>query len=122
MLFKLATWIIAYGYGGYRTFKHLEGRDPASNRTQEWILKYWILISLYSLAERLFDGVLKWLVPFYQEGKLLFVLWLSHPSMDGARYGATLYMQPLCVCLLLDSKLSNNCQTVKFTLQTQRGL
>jgi len=72
--------LFGYLYPVYATYKTLKRADPAE--TKQWLM-YWVVISGFAVAELVGDVVLA-LLPFYNEIKAGFVLWLVLPQTRGA--------------------------------------
>ncbi|KAK9831985.1 hypothetical protein WJX81_006350 [Elliptochloris bilobata] len=84
--------LIGFIWPAYACFKALEQKQ--SEAIREWCT-YWLMLAIFTTAERM---VLDWLVfwvPLYYEGKVLFVLWLWHPKTRGAEYLYQHTVQPL---------------------------
>ena len=77
-------------YPAYRTYKAVaSGEAEAMVR---W-MQYWMLFSMLSLVEAFADAVGAYL-PFYYEGKLLLVLWLSADKFQGATFLCKKHVEP----------------------------
>ncbi|KAI9138670.1 TB2/DP1, HVA22 family-domain-containing protein [Paraphysoderma sedebokerense] len=87
---KFVCHILAYIYPAYRSYKAIKARDE--QKLTRW-LKYWTVISIFSIAEWFGDLLVFWL-PFYYEAKIGFVLWLILPQTQGATTLYTLFVEP----------------------------
>ncbi|XVE56547.1 hypothetical protein DITRI_Ditri04bG0019800 [Diplodiscus trichospermus] len=58
--------------------------SPAEDDDEQW-LAYWILYSLLTLTEMVFQSVLEW-IPIWYSVKLLFMAWLVLPQFKGAAF------------------------------------
>lgn len=58
--------------------------SPSKVDDEQW-LAYWILYSILTLLEMLFQPVLEW-IPIWYDIKLAFVVWLVLPQFRGAAF------------------------------------
>ncbi|GAA0151301.1 membrane traffic protein [Lithospermum erythrorhizon] len=69
-------------YPLYASMRAIE--SPSTVDDQQW-LTYWVIYSFITLFELSFWKVLQWL-PFWSYMKLLFCMWLTLPTFNGAAY------------------------------------
>ena len=94
------AYVIAISFPVTKTWKAISADEQEQRR---W-LRFWTVFSLLYVMECLtFNLLLRW-VWLYQELRLLFILWLSLPTYDGASvlYGAIakvlLHFEKQCRC------------------------
>lgn len=75
--FKILFTII---YPAYRSFKAV--RNKNLKEYLKWIV-YWIVYAFFTCLELITDALLNWF-PFYNEIKVIFLIWLLGPSTRGA--------------------------------------
>lgn len=68
-------------YPAYRSYKAVRTKDV--REYVKWMM-YWITFAVYLTLEMFTDTFLSFLVPFYYELKILFVMWLISPYTKGA--------------------------------------
>ncbi len=71
--YALAHTIIAF-YAGVKSFRAIQSNDPRDDK--QW-LTFWLLYSLFDLASTLADFFLGLIVPFYNELKVAFLVFLG---------------------------------------------
>jgi len=74
--------LVGFAYPAYSSFKAL--RSPSVEDDQQW-LTYWVVYGFFSVFEYWLDLFISWF-PFYYEIKLLFVVWLQFPGVNGAKF------------------------------------
>ena len=67
-------FIFSYAFPAYECFKIVEKNKPEIEQLLLWS-KYWILVAVITVLERIGDVFLCWL-PFYSEAKLALFLYL----------------------------------------------
>ena len=77
----ILTVIFTVVYPAYKSIKALETKDDDDD-DKEW-LTYWCVFGISSLVDE-FGGIILSLIPFYYYIKLLFFVWMMHPSTKGA--------------------------------------
>ncbi|RKO96545.1 hypothetical protein CXG81DRAFT_295, partial [Caulochytrium protostelioides] len=82
LLARLATMLVGYTYPAYNTYKALTTGTPDDVRQ---LTIYWTVIGMLTAIEMISDFFFFWL-PFYYESKLLLVMWLVFPNVNGAVY------------------------------------
>mmetsp|Transcript_11284 Transcript_11284/g.22894 ORF Transcript_11284/g.22894 Transcript_11284/m.22894 type:complete len:181 (+) Transcript_11284:42-584(+) len=60
---------------GYKSFKAIETKGVGNDDTH-W-LTFWFVYTLFSFLKAVIDYVFKWLIPFYNEGMIAFVVYLA---------------------------------------------
>eukprot|EP01064_Diplonema_japonicum_P025480 TRINITY_DN36904_c0_g1_i1.p1 TRINITY_DN36904_c0_g1~~TRINITY_DN36904_c0_g1_i1.p1 ORF type:complete len:136 (+),score=37.57 TRINITY_DN36904_c0_g1_i1:56-409(+) len=73
--FLCKSWLVVCGY---KSFKAIESTDKCDDT--QW-LTFWMVMSLVQFAE-FWTDILRKFVPYYNEAKLAFIVWLS--LMKGA--------------------------------------
>lgn len=109
--------VVGLLYPMYGSFKALEGGQH--EEVQQW-MQYWTTYAALSLSEHVFYRVLAW-VPFYHILRILAVLWLFHPSTQGA---SMVYSWVLAPALRLyspriDAALARSAEEVRDTLGSE---
>ena len=88
-------------------------------------MTYWIVFSVLTLFEQLFDGLIGDVLPFYYEFKIIFLIWLVSPITRGSSFIFTRIIHPLMVRVEVGAekvveKIRQNrtliCKTCKSTL------
>lgn len=74
------TCLIAVAYPAFMTFLALESPDEDDDK--QW-LTYWVVFGLFSIVDQ-FAGFILHFIPFYYFIKMSFLIWLFHPSTQGA--------------------------------------
>ena len=74
------TCLIGAAYPCYKSFEALETEGEEDDK--QW-LTYWVVFGLFSITDQ-FAGFILTIIPFYFFMKLLFLVWLMHPSSQGA--------------------------------------
>uniref|UniRef100_A0A7S0LSW1 Receptor expression-enhancing protein n=1 Tax=Coccolithus braarudii TaxID=221442 RepID=A0A7S0LSW1_9EUKA len=91
-----AVVVLGFIRPAYSTFKALRARSADSSNaeadTVAWLV-YWVVFSLFNLAELPLDLLISW-VPLYYDLKVLFVLWLQLPYTQGAMVAYKGHLQP----------------------------
>lgn len=84
------TTAIAVAYPCFMSFLALESEGADDDK--QW-LTYWVVFGLFNILDQ-FAGFILHLVPFYYFLKLLFMVWLFHPSLQGATTVYNIYILP----------------------------
>eukprot|EP00276_Gloeochaete_wittrockiana_P011300 CAMPEP_0184646544 /NCGR_PEP_ID=MMETSP0308-20130426/3243_1 /TAXON_ID=38269 /ORGANISM="Gloeochaete witrockiana, Strain SAG 46.84" /LENGTH=151 /DNA_ID=CAMNT_0027076643 /DNA_START=187 /DNA_END=642 /DNA_ORIENTATION=- len=87
---KFLSVCLGFVYPAYCSFKAL--KSPVKEDDTQW-LTYWTVYGLWNVVEYFLDFLVCWL-PLYYEFKILFVLWLQLPNLQGALYIYLKYMKP----------------------------
>lgn len=77
---SLLTNVIGVAYPAFMSFVALE--SEGTDDDQMW-LTYWVCFGCFSILDQ-FAGILLRLIPFYYVLKVAFLVWLFHPSSQGA--------------------------------------
>eukprot|EP00048_Salpingoeca_helianthica_P015740 m.228353 g.228353 ORF g.228353 m.228353 type:complete len:160 (-) comp17456_c0_seq1:290-769(-) len=93
ILSRAAAQLIGTLWPAYQSFKAIKTRDV--DGYVMW-MKYWTVFGFFQVVETFADSFIFWL-PFYYEAKLLFLIFLIHPSFKGAD---TIYRKTLHPTLL----------------------
>ena len=80
-------------YAGVRTFRAIQHSDPKVDK--QW-LTFWLLFSIFELLTTAADLLLGWAIPFYNEAKAAFLVFIG--VLGGAES-----VYPLLEPLLLES-------------------
>ena len=67
-------------YPAYNSYKAMQSMSMVE---LVHCLTYWIVFSVLTLCEQLFDGLLGDVLPFYYEFKIIFIIWLVSPVTTG---------------------------------------
>ncbi|KAK8604019.1 hypothetical protein V6N13_096482 [Hibiscus sabdariffa] len=81
-LHSLAGPVVMLLYPLYASIIAIE--SPGKEDDEQW-LAYWILYSLLTLTEMVFQSVLEW-IPVWYTVKLVFMAWLVLPQFRGAAF------------------------------------
>ncbi|XP_039069265.1 HVA22-like protein e [Hibiscus syriacus] len=81
-LHSLAGPLVMLLYPLYASIMAIESPNREDN--EQW-LAYWILYSLLTITEMVFESVLEW-IPIWCWVKLLFMSWLVLPHLRGASF------------------------------------
>ncbi|XP_012439013.1 HVA22-like protein e [Gossypium raimondii] len=81
-LHSLAGPVVMLLYPLYASVIAIE--SPGKDDDEQW-LAYWILYSLLTLTEMVFQSVLEW-IPIWYSVKLVFMAWLVLPQFRGAAF------------------------------------
>merc|ERR1719506_3416175 len=87
--------MVQFAYPLVQSFKKVFGATRASDWEYAQWMMHWVICGVWSVLESLFLWVLVDYFPFFLELKLLFFLWLMHPSFNGAAYLWYSVVQPL---------------------------
>jgi receptor expression-enhancing protein 1/2/3/4 len=74
---------LGYLYPAFLSFKAI--RDKNTREYVHWMM-YWIVFAFFNCLEPLADMIIGCWLPFYQEAKLLFVIWLFAPITRGSSF------------------------------------
>ena len=74
------TCLLGVAYPCFQSFLALETEGEEDDK--QW-LTYWVVFGLFSITDQ-FAGFILTIIPFYFFMKLLFLVWLMHPSSQGA--------------------------------------
>lgn len=98
--------ICGFVYPAYCSFKALETQDTTEDDKQ-WLM-YWTIFGLFTFCEFFLDWFF-FLLPFYYELKLAFILWLQLPQFRGAKYLYLAYIKPILTEneSFIDSQINN---------------
>ena len=84
------TTAIAVAYPCFMSFLALESEGADDDK--QW-LTYWVVFGLFNILDH-FAGFILTLIPFYYFLKLLFMIWLFHPALQGATTIYNIYILP----------------------------
>ena len=70
------TCLLGVAYPCFQSFLALETEGEEDDK--QW-LTYWVVFGLFSITDQ-FAGFILTIIPFYFFMKLLFLVWLMHPS------------------------------------------
>lgn len=74
------TCLVGVAYPAFMSFLALESKGEQDDK--QW-LTYWVVFGFFNIVDY-FSHVVLSVIPFYFCLKLLFLLWLMHPSSQGA--------------------------------------
>lgn len=77
---SLITNFLGVAYPLFMSIQALESEKVDEDK--QW-LTYWLIFGLFSIVDLTFGFVFS-LIPFYYFLKLMFLIWLAHPSTQGA--------------------------------------
>ena len=77
---SLLTNVIGVAYPAFMSFVALESEGEDDDKL--W-LTYWVVFGAFTIADQ-FAGIILSLIPFYYVLKVAFLIWMFHPSFQGA--------------------------------------
>ncbi len=77
---SILTNIIGVAYPAFMSFVALESEGEDDDKL--W-LTYWVVFGCFSIADQ-FAGIILSLIPFYYVLKVAMLIWMFHPSTQGA--------------------------------------
>lgn len=92
IIIRIVILALGYMYPAYECFKAIEVGKPDIEQLQYWC-QYWIIMAILTVSERFADAVVSWL-PFYNEAKLAFIIYLWHPKTKGTAYVYATFIKP----------------------------
>ncbi|CAN8298370.1 unnamed protein product [Cochlearia groenlandica] len=81
---RIIILLVGYAYPAYRCYKSVEKKKAEIQELSYWC-KYWILMSLLTVFERIGDITVSWL-PLYREIKIALIIYLWYPKSQGISY------------------------------------
>ncbi|CAH8270236.1 unnamed protein product [Arabidopsis lyrata] len=84
---RIIILLVGYAYPAYGCYKSVEKKKPEIHE-----LRYWILVALLTVFERIGDIIVSWL-PLYGEIKIALLVYLWYPKSQGLSY---VYEKLLC--------------------------
>ena len=84
------TCLLGVAYPCFMSFLALESTKEDDDK--QW-LTYWVVFGIFNFVDH-FAGFILSLVPFYFFLKLVFLVWLFHPSSQGATTIYNIYILP----------------------------
>ena len=81
---SLLTTLIGVAYPAFMSFLALESEGEDDDK--QW-LTYWVVFGSFSIVDQ-FAGIILSFIPFYYVMKVAMLIWMFHPSSQGA---TTLY-------------------------------
>ncbi|XP_024012678.1 putative HVA22-like protein g isoform X2 [Eutrema salsugineum] len=91
LITRILILLVGYAYPAYGCYKSVEKKKPEIQELRYWC-KYWILLGLLTVFERIGDIVVSWL-PLYAEIKIAIFIYLWYPKSQGISY---VYEKLLC--------------------------
>ncbi|GAV60294.1 TB2_DP1_HVA22 domain-containing protein, partial [Cephalotus follicularis] len=85
--------VFGYAYPAYKCFKEVEKNKQEIDQQLFWC-KYWILVAMLTICERVGDAFISWL-PMYSEAKLAFYIYLWYPKSKGTIYIYNTILKPI---------------------------
>jgi len=83
--------ILTVVYPSYKSIKALESKGDDDDKI--W-LTYWCVFGIFSLVDE-FGGIILSLIPFYYYIRLVFFIWMMHPTTQGATVVYKTVLSPL---------------------------
>ncbi len=83
--------ILTVVYPAFKSIKALETKGDDDDKI--W-LTYWCVFGIFSLVDE-FGGIILSLIPFYYYIRLVFFVWMMHPSTQGATTVYKTVLKPL---------------------------
>ena len=80
--YLLIFGIVAVAYPAFMSFLALESEGTDDDK--QW-LTYWVIFGLFNIIDQ-WSGFILTLIPFYFVIKLVFLVLLMHPSVNGATH------------------------------------
>ena len=77
---SLLTTLIGVAYPAFMSFVALESEGEDDDK--QW-LTYWVVFGTFSIIDQ-FTGIILSLIPFYYVLKVAFLIWMFHPTSQGA--------------------------------------
>ncbi|KFK25028.1 hypothetical protein AALP_AA8G057700 [Arabis alpina] len=81
---RIIILLVGYAYPAYKCYKSVEKKKLEIQELRYWC-KYWILVSLLTVFERIGDIIVSWL-PLYGEIKIGLLIYLWYPKSQGITY------------------------------------
>ncbi|XP_010452553.1 PREDICTED: HVA22-like protein i [Camelina sativa] len=81
---RIIILLVGYAYPAYGCYKSVEKKKLEIHELRYWC-KYWILVGLLTVFERIGDITVSWL-PFYGEIKIALLIYLWYPKSQGISY------------------------------------
>ncbi|URE28325.1 HVA22-like protein [Musa troglodytarum] len=88
LLSRALIMVFGYVYPAYECYKTVELNKPEIEQ-----LRFWILVALLTVFERVGDTFVSWL-PMYSEAKLAFYIYLWYPKAKGTTYVYENFFRP----------------------------
>jgi len=88
---SILTNLIGVAYPAFMSFKALESKGADDDK--QW-LTYWVVFGCFSIADQ-FAGIILSLIPFYYVLKVAMLIWMFHPTSQGAIYLYSSFVLPL---------------------------
>jgi len=95
---------VGMAYPMWASFKAIDSVDDKDDDTQ-WLM-YWVVFVCFLFFEKFADFIVFW-IPFYYEGKLLFLIVLQHPTFKFAGHIYKVMVRPYFINFepVIDEKL-----------------
>ncbi|KAF5832246.1 TB2/DP1, HVA22 family-domain-containing protein [Dunaliella salina] len=84
---------LAYTWPSYQTYKAFSSDAKNDEELSKWCI-YWIILGFFLTLESFADRIIWWL-PLYHESKLICLVLMWHPRINGAQYVYSHFVQPL---------------------------
>ncbi|EOA21697.1 hypothetical protein CARUB_v10002123mg [Capsella rubella] len=81
---RIIILLVGYAYPAYGCYKSVEKKKLEIHELRYWC-KYWILVGLLTVFERIGDIIVSWL-PLYGEIKIALLIYLWYPKSQGISY------------------------------------
>ncbi|KAL1196948.1 HVA22-like protein j [Cardamine amara subsp. amara] len=89
---RITILLVGYAYPAYRCYKSVENKKPEIQELRYWC-KYWILLGLLTVFERIGDIFISWL-PLYGETKIVLLIYLCYPKSQAISYVYETLLRP----------------------------
>ncbi|KAF3441593.1 hypothetical protein FNV43_RR15508 [Rhamnella rubrinervis] len=89
---RLLIMLLGYAYPAFECYKVVEKNRVEIEELRFWC-KYWILVAMISVTERIGDIFISWL-PMYGEMKVAFYIYLWYPKTKGTGYVYETLLRP----------------------------
>ncbi|VVB13430.1 unnamed protein product [Arabis nemorensis] len=89
---RIIILLVGYAYPAYGCYKSVEKKKLEIQELRYWC-KYWILVSLLTVFERIGDITVSWL-PLYGEIKIALLVYLWYPKSQGIIYVYETLLRP----------------------------
>lgn len=101
---QLLTVAIGVAYPVFKSFQAIKNTKESRHEDSKQWLTYWIVFGIFSLVETFITSITS-IIPFYFVIKIMFLIWLFHPSTLGASTMFNVLINPIL------SKYERNIET-----------
>ena len=111
---SLITNLVGTAYPGFCTIKAIETKSL----NKKYWLTYWLVFGTFLIVDKFSGKILK-IIPFYFVLKILFLIWMYFPGINGCAIIYNLLLKKLFV--YLDSNVDNYLKEIKFIAKNVKG-